>query len=598
MTLKIKTGNKAGTGCMVLFALPFAAVGVGASGMVLWTILTWMSMQSWEEVPAQIAKTELVINHSSDGSTYNVKASYHYEWKGESYQGERVAISNMSDNIGGYHKRIHGELEKYYQSKKPFRCYVNPRNPAKAVLYRDLRIEIIGFMLAFALLFGGAGFGFMGGGIYNSRITRENKVLAEQYPNEPWLWQKEWHAGIIHSQGKVKMAFTLAFALFWNIVSLPVVLALLPGELQKENYLALFTLLFPLIGAVAAGFAIYYTLQWRRFGGTAFHMASLPGILGGRLHGLIRIPTIIMPEEDVPVVLECIRKHTSGSGKNRRTTESILWQTEKEIPKNALFQESRTTAIPVDIQVPCDQPASDDSDSDNEIFWRLRAHAAIPGVDYAANFRVPVFQTAESDLAMTTAALHLGPSVSVVDEDGHTITYYEPADAAQTGAALRKAGLRMEPCPRGGIAIVSPMLRQPVLAVGMLIFLAIWGGAIAMMIHFGAPILFPIVFGLFFLLTLIFVVDLWVGKSRIEITKDGIHVQGGPFGSGTAHHLPFDAIEDFDLKNTMQAGNKMYYTVIVKKQGGGKLNLINRLQQKTAHAVIQALRTAINDYSK
>lgn len=592
-----KIGNKLGGGCMVLFALPFAAVGVGATGLILWSLMTWAAMQRWEEMPAMIHTADLVVNRGSDSTSYNVKASYSYEWEGTTYQGDRVAISSSSDNIGHFHQRAHQELEQHKERKEPFRCYVNPRNPHESVLYRNLRIEILGFMLIFALAFGGAGFGLLAAAIYGTKINRENEALQQQYPQEPWRWKKEWDTGVIHSHGKAKMIGMLVFACFWNLVSLPVVIIALWEEIPKGNYVALIALLFPAVGLGLAAVAVYFVLQWRRYGDTVFQMASVPGVLGGRLHGLIRIPRIILPENEVSITLDCIRRRTSGSGKNRSTHESILWQFEKSLPKNGLFQESCATAIPIDIPIPVDQPGSDESDSNNELIWRLRAKAEVPGVDYSASFDVPVFQTADSDATMTTSALNAGIITTVVDEDGQEITYYEPADAAQTGDALRRAGLRMEPCVGGGIGIVFPMLRQPGLAVGMLLFLVIWGGAIGVMVHLDAPLLFPIVFGLFFVLLLLFAIDLWVGKSRVEITHSGVRIQGGPFGIGAVRQLSFDAIDAIDMKNTMQSGNKMYYTVFLKTRAGKKVNVAGRLQQKEARAVMDALRTAISDYT-
>lgn len=595
--MKQNINKKFGGVGIVLFSLPFAAVGVGALVMMLWTLGEWAAMQTWVEVAATIQSAELETHSSSDSTTYSVRAEYRYQWEGKDYKGNRVAISASSDNIGNFHERVHRELEQYEGTGRKFRCYVNSKNPADSVLYRDLRVELLGFMMIFALAFGGAGFGLMAAGIFGAKINRENEALRLQYPEEPWRWKKEWNSGVIHSHGKAKMIGVLIFAFFWNIISLPVVALGLPGEIMKENYIALLMLIFPAAGAAMIAVAVYFVLQWQRYGDTVFRMASVPGVLGGRLHGTVWIPTVILPEEDVLVALDCIRKITTGSGKNRNTREHILWQSEKGLPRNSLAQENRGTVIPVDFAIPFDQPASDGSDTNNELIWRLRVKAKVPGVDYSASFDVPVFQTGEGDPNMTTAAVNAGVVTTVVDEDGQTITYYETEDAATTGEKIRRAGLRMEPCP-GGIAIESPMLRQPGLAIGALLFLVIWGGSIVIMAYLDAPIIFPIVFGLFFILILFFVIDLWVGKNRAEITRSGVRVQNGPFGIGPVRWVSFDAIEGIEMKNTMQSGSQMYYTVFLKKRHGGKQNIVGRLKQQQAQAVIEALQTAIQDYQQ
>ncbi|HDP34341.1 MAG TPA: DUF3592 domain-containing protein, partial [Candidatus Hydrogenedentes bacterium] len=229
--------DKLGSGCMLLFVLPFAAVGVGAVGLIAWTLMTWMSMQSWKETPAHIEKAELVVNRSSDSATYNVKAQYAYEWNGKTFRGDRVSIHTSNDNIGSFHQRTYEELETHRSRNEPFRCYVNPKDPSQAVLYRDMRIELLAFMMLFALTFGAAGFGLMGGALYAGRLHRETAALRRQYPDAPWRWKKPWNDGVVHSGKKGKMMGIIVFAFFWNVISMPVMF-FVPGELRQGNTLA------------------------------------------------------------------------------------------------------------------------------------------------------------------------------------------------------------------------------------------------------------------------------------------------------------------------------------------------------------------------
>ena len=51
--------NRLGTGCLMLFALPFAAVGVGALVWSVWTLLDWRAAAGWVPVPAEIVAVAL-----------------------------------------------------------------------------------------------------------------------------------------------------------------------------------------------------------------------------------------------------------------------------------------------------------------------------------------------------------------------------------------------------------------------------------------------------------------------------------------------------------------------------------------------------------
>jgi hypothetical protein len=56
--------------------------------------------------------------------------------------------------------------------------------------------------------------------------------------------------------------------------------------------------------------------------------------------------------------------------------------------------------------------------------------------------------------------------------------------------------------------------RNPSFAIGLTAFLLIWSGALWLQIALDAPWLFPLVTGLFELLFLAIVADLWLGQRR------------------------------------------------------------------------------------
>jgi len=322
----------------------------------------------------------------------------------------------------------------------------------------------------------------------------------------------------------------------------------------------------------------------------------VPGVVGGMLSGRVRIPTVVLPEKDAVTVLECVRRVTTGSGKNRHTSEDILWQEESSVPRRALVQESRATLIPVRFLIPPEQPPTDEEDPDNQLLWRLRARMAVPGVDFSAAFQVPVFRTADSPAPGAAAAADDGTVVMALDEAGNAIPDPAAPDPAKTGETLRRAGVLTVPAPGGGMALAFPMFRQPGMALGSLVFTGIWGGVVALLFKLHAPFLFPAVFGLFLLILVWASLDLYFGSSRVEVNRDGLRARGGLFGLGRERRVAFSDIAGLDARKTMQAGNTLYYSVAVLKHGGGKIHVASRLRQDAARAVVHALETAVREY--
>ena len=89
-------------GCMALFFGLFALVGSGiVYAMAIRPLMKSFSARSWVETPAEVTASE-VERHagSKGGSTYNVKISYDYEFRGQKYHGSRYDFQTGSSSGG------------------------------------------------------------------------------------------------------------------------------------------------------------------------------------------------------------------------------------------------------------------------------------------------------------------------------------------------------------------------------------------------------------------------------------------------------------------------------------------------------------------
>ncbi len=101
-------------------------------------------------------------------------------------------------------------------------------------------------------------------GYQSSQQIDERKI---QHPDKPWLWHKDWSSRLIQDSNRSSLSYIWFFSVFWNLISVPMSLTVLPREiLQNRNYPALLGLLFPLVGAGLLIWAIRSTLRWKKFG--------------------------------------------------------------------------------------------------------------------------------------------------------------------------------------------------------------------------------------------------------------------------------------------------------------------------------------------
>jgi len=173
---------RAGSGCLVLFGIPFAGVGVFMTGMLFYLIIQSLMMSSWEETPATVVSANLESHSGSKGgTTYKVKARYKYEYGGQSYESSRVHIGSMAMMSKEQRKQFN-TLDGARKAKKTVTCYVDPNDPSEAVLNRSLSMAAVAMCLVFGLVFGGAETPSCGFAIGFDRVL---EVCAAEPPHEP-----------------------------------------------------------------------------------------------------------------------------------------------------------------------------------------------------------------------------------------------------------------------------------------------------------------------------------------------------------------------------------------------------------------------------
>lgn len=565
-----KSATKNGFGFLILFAIPFAAVGVGVGYRQAGEFVAYWNMRSWVETPAKIVRAKLESHDDSDGgTTYQATAEYAYRYQGQPYTATRVAVHGGSDNIGSFQHDAHRQLSEHQQSGQMFRCYVNPANPSEAVLFRDLRWELLGLQAVFSVVFGSVGFGMLAFGLWSVLKSREERALTVQHPDEPWLCKKQWSDGKIKSSTSTNTFALLIFTLFWNLISAPIAFALRDAIFREGNKFVWIFVSFPAIGLLLIVGTIVSLLRWRKYGSSTFEMASVPGVIGGQLAGVVRVGRKIEPKDGFRLRLNCVQRVTTHGGENNNTSESVLWQDEQLIARDLLQNDPDHTAIPVLFQIPYTCRPTDESDTNSQTIWRLEVAAKTPSLDYSTSFETPVFQTPESD-----------PNFVV---DRSPIAQYVAADNPDRD--LHEAGVLKTDSPTGeGFRLVFPMARHPgatfVFIFMSLVFLAVPIGMFFGDVEWWATAFGGTVFGLFGLVLLAASVDIWFYRSVVDVSARGLTIVGGLFGFGREQSISPADIKQITSASRMSCGQNIYYDIELVPTTGEKITVGKRILGK------------------
>ena len=397
--------------------------------------------------------------------------------------------------------------------------------------------------------------------------------MSEQ---EPWMENPAWRDNLISSGARYGHWVLGGFALLWNLFTLPLfwkfdeLLARIPQE-----PVVLVAFVFPAVGLGMLGASWALFRRWRRFGPTPLVLDPFPGSLGGQVGGWIDTRIPFDAAQHYAVTLSCLRSAISGSGKDRKRSESVRWQTD------GICHTERSgsgTLLRFRFDVPRDLPATDMNKSGTYHLWRAHVAAELDGPDFDRGYEIPVFPTGERSTI----------------EHG-TETHAVTQDLAMEGV---ESIAEITAIPRG-IEAWFPAFQRPAQGVFAIIFGLFFAGAgVAVTFAKDAGIFIPLVFIL--VGTLILLYGLWyLGKAlMVAVTADEIRsrrfLYGYPLTTRKLHRADFRGFEIDDTAR-MSSGNKttVYYQLHATGRDGQKLTVAERL---TSRAEVELLKETYEAY--
>jgi len=392
--------------------------------------------------------------------------------------------------------------------------------------------------------------------------------LKASHPAAPWMWRVDWAAGRVDNSVQRSIFFLWVAVMVFNLVCLLAVVMVLHGA-RYGTADAWLAVIFPVVGLSVLVFAIKTSRIWGRFGRAVFAVTLLPARPGGVIAGEIRVPARLQPEHAYHLRLSCLRRTTAQRGKNRVTTERVLWQDEKWFRTNLPQPEAGATRLPVFFQPPADLPESTVGNGDG-VQWRLEASVKLSGPDFHSLFEVPVFKPVETPpMAATMDTTGAAPVVSVTPMVIAVAT--DPSLPHQlTLDEVRKeihSRIQVADKPEGR-EFIFPAGRNPGFASVALVLWLIWSGAIVLMAVWHAPVLFPLVFTAVDLLMSIFMLDLWLRRSYVLVTPAQVKIRTSWLGFKKESVLAAGEVASLKTDIGATAGHTAYYDLKIRARNG------------------------------
>lgn len=383
-------------GCLRLFGLPFFIAGLIMLGWGGDMLLTWHKSGEWPKVRAKILSAEMQSHRGSKGgTTYSVAGSFEYAYEEKNYKSNRISLDNGSSSNYGEHEEILAILQEAMRNRQTLEAFVNPADPDKAFLFRRISMGMI-IVAGVGVLFFSMGL-LMLLGVFSASNKGVDQKKLQQNPDQPWLADPRWNGFSLKTRNLKSLYSLYAIAAFFSIfISIFVIVMYLDSS--TPFFAWFFISIFVLVTLLLDITAIYKTLQYLKFRESTLLLGQFPISTGCEFVAVLAVLPRFTAGQKMEFKLLCEKKLVTGSGKQSNTSIDVLYTSSHSIEIRPENFSRNLIFVPVKLRIPQKAIESTPEDLNPSITWKLQASASIPGVDYAAEFPLPVYLVENSAL--------------------------------------------------------------------------------------------------------------------------------------------------------------------------------------------------------
>lgn len=414
-----------------------------------------------------------------------------------------------------------------------------------------------------------------------NRVAAVSRKLAAQNPDKPWLWREDWASGFANPEWRSTAAIWGGMGVIFLVVSGPGLFAIPQNWPTHHRYEMLLVLVIPLAGLYLLSVSARAARREAKFQNTRLKLSTLPWMIGGRVEGSLETAYVFPPGTQMKFTLSCVRSYASGDGRSH--WENALWQETHVAPA---YSGGPGSSVPVTFTTPYDARETDGRNRADEVFWKLTADAPLPGLDFRAVFRVPVFKTEASDPSLTTEKLN------------------ERSQAQLAGRRPAEAKIAEEASADGGVQFHLGPGRNKGTAAGFALFGLFFLGAGAL---FGTlagrgftwflgviPLLIGglIGFGL-----LAFGIWMWLGQTTVGVINRSLRIRSSCLGFSRTRVVEAAAIRQMELYPGMRSADRIWYDLRIHLDNGNTVTAGSAMEKAEAEWYVGELKKdlGIND---
>lgn len=526
------------------------------------------------ETTADIRSVDLKTVDNGDGSSHELSVTYVYRHQGVERLGHRVELVDQPALVPKWAQQTAERLEAAQQKGQSVPCYVDLAEPDNAVLDRRLRYTVVTARLVAAVLLSAAGLGLFIGMAWWARSSRQLDERKQEFPGQPWMWNAVWASGRLTSSNRGLLITLAVIATVWNVAVTPLALGI-HRELGGAGRFGTVGGVITGIGVLLAWVAVNQVRLWFKYGVSEFQMASVPGVLGGPLGGVIHVRAGLAPPEGFEARLSCLQ---ASKGDDR--SDKVVWQDQAMIRETLDARDARRVGVPVYFAIPIDCEPTSSNTSGSTTSWRLdlRRGMELP----FASFTVPVFRTPESS--------------SNYHGDQELLAQQSP-EYGSGSDKLRAVGIEVTPTLKGwritgsmpfGIGTLTVLLAVLGVCLGLVVFFMSsgwhWGWSVAPAL-FGALVAYALA-----------EYALW--GSRWELEGHRVTIEAGfrPWRKSRSWET-LSAIRSVGLDHEYSSNDQQFYRVVVRI-GDEKIAIAKRVPSRRAAEAAAAELNKIVDEAR
>lgn len=350
---------------MVLFFALFLVIGLGVSYALLFRpAVRLVQARHWPPTECTILSSD-VGRHSGSkgGSTYSIDITYEYEAGGQAHRSDRYDF--MGGSSSGYDGKA--DVVKRYPPGIRAKCFVNPKDPADAVLNRDFQAEYLVGLFPLLFVFVGA-FGMRWA---FSKARQASAPAESQQAAFLARGPSELKAPV---SPLMKLFGAILIAAFWNGIVSVFVWQMVEGwrHGHPDACLTLFMIPFVAVGLGLFGLIGY---QFLALFNPRLHVTlsehAVP--LGASAELEWRFSGSVSRIERLTMTLEGREEATYRRGTSTSTDKHVFCSVElAALPAGPAVAAGRTR-----VEVPAGSAPTFEA-SNNKILWSVKVHAAIP----------------------------------------------------------------------------------------------------------------------------------------------------------------------------------------------------------------------------